>query len=75
MRAFKVEGTGTTKAPGGNRLVGCEEQQRRPMRLGWSEGGVGGEQHGVHPQSPPLGLQFLPKGKESRGGMEPNVHY
>lgn len=49
MRAFKVEGTRTTKAPGGNRLV-CEEQQRRPMRLAWSEGGVGGEQHGVHPQ-------------------------
>lgn len=72
---FKVEDTRITKASGGNRLVVCEEQQGRPTRLAWSEGGVGGEQHSVHPQSPLLGFRFLPKEWESRGGMEPNVHY
>ena len=74
-RLFQVEGTQITKASGGSRLVVSEERQGRPTRLAWSEGGVGREQRGVHPPSPLLGIQFLPKEWESRGSMEPNVHY
>ena len=47
----------------------------RSVRLAWIEGGEDGEQHDVGPQKPLLGLQFLPDGRESRGGTGPDADF